>query len=85
MIWPVVIKALRQELVGLVLTDVKVGFLFSSTAAHHQMLELCVGSGCGSVGRAVGSDTRDPRFESSRWQNLYWTFVYCQPFWKDEN
>ena len=25
----------------------------------------CLGSGCGSVGRAVASDTRDPRFESS--------------------
>ena len=28
------------------------------------------GSGCGSVGRAVASDTRFPRFESSHWQNL---------------
>ena len=26
------------------------------------------GSGCGSVGRAVASDTRGPRFESSHWQ-----------------
>ena len=30
-----------------------------------------MGSGCGSVGKAVASDTRDPRFESSHWQNLY--------------
>ena len=29
------------------------------------------GSGCGSVGRAVASDTRGPRFESSHWLNLY--------------
>ena len=28
------------------------------------------GSGCGSVGRAVTSNTRDPRFESSQWQNF---------------
>ena len=31
------------------------------------------GSGCGSVGRAVTSDTRDPRFESRHWQN----FINC--------
>ena len=30
------------------------------------------GSGGGSVGRAVTSDTRDPRFESQQWQN----FIY---------
>ena len=30
------------------------------------------GSGCGSVGRAVASDTRDPRFESSHQRN----FIY---------
>ena len=28
------------------------------------------GSGCGSVGRAVASDTRDPRLESRHWQTL---------------
>ena len=32
-----------------------------------------MGSGCNSVGRAVASDTRGPRFESSHRQNLYWT------------
>ena len=31
-----------------------------------------LGIGCGSVGRAVDSNTRGPRFESSHWQNLYW-------------
>ena len=30
------------------------------------------GSGGGSVGRAVTSDFRDPRFESQQWQN----FIY---------
>ena len=29
--------------------------------------------GCGSVGRAVASDTRGPWFESSHWRNLYFT------------
>ena len=33
----------------------------------------CMGIGCGSVGRAVTSDTRDPRFESRHWQN----FINC--------
>ena len=32
--------------------------------------KLLSGSGCGSVGRAVASNTRGPWFESSRWQNL---------------
>ena len=29
-----------------------------------------VGSGCGSVGRAVACNTRCPRFDSSNWQNF---------------
>ena len=29
-----------------------------------------LGSGCGSVGRAVASNTRGLRFETSHWQNL---------------
>jgi len=33
-------------------------------------VEQSVGSGCGSVGRAVTSDTRGPWFESSHWQKL---------------
>ena len=47
-------------------------------------LKRLLGSGCGSVGRAVASDTRGPRFESRHWQNLYW-IVHCQLYWKDEN
>ena len=47
-------------------------------------MSITVGSGCGSVGRAVASDTRDPRFQSSHQQNFYRTFVYCQLCWKDE-
>ena len=40
-----------------------------------------LGSGGGSVGRAVASDIRGPRFESSHRQKFiyfYWTFVYYQ-------
>ena len=33
--------------------------------------ETIVQSGCGSVGRAVASDTRGPRFESSHRQKNY--------------
>ena len=29
-----------------------------------------LGDGDGSVGRAVASDTRNPRFESQHWQNF---------------
>ena len=43
------------------------------------------GSGCGAVGRAVASDTRGPRFESSHWQlllNIYLLLTVCR---KDKN
>ena len=33
-----------------------------------------MGSGCGSVGRAVASNTRDPRFKSSHGQK----FIYIE-------
>ena len=33
------------------------------------------GGGCGSVGKAVASDSRGPWFEFSHWLNLYWTFT----------
>ena len=35
------------------------------------------GSGCGSVGRAVASDSRCPQFESSHRQNLIQNKFYC--------
>ena len=35
---------------------------------------LILGSGCGSVGRAVASDTRGPRFKSSHRQK----FIYIE-------
>ena len=31
-----------------------------------------LGNGCGSISRAVASDTRGPRFKSSHRQTLYW-------------
>ena len=34
------------------------------------LINLTEGSGCGSVGRAVASDTRGPRFESSHQQKF---------------
>ena len=36
-----------------------------------------LGSGCGSVGRAVAFDTRGPRFESSHWQKFIYTLNIC--------
>ena len=42
------------------------------------------GSGGGSVGRAVASDSRGPRFESSH-QQKFISNIYCQLYWKDEN
>ena len=42
-------------------------------------------NGCGSVGRAVTSDTISPRFKSGHHQNLYWAFVHCKLYWKDEH
>ena len=32
---------------------------------------VMLGSGCGSVGREVASDTRGPRFESRHQKNLF--------------
>ena len=47
-----------------------------------------LGSGCGSVGRAVASNTRGPRFESSHWQKFIFILNICllwTVYWKDEN
>ena len=43
------------------------------------------GSGCGSVGRAVASETRGPRFESSHRQKIYNICLLSTVYWKDEN
>ena len=42
------------------------------------------GSGCGSVGRAVTSNSRGPQFESSHWQKII-LHIYCQLYSNDEN
>ena len=38
---------------------------------------LDLGSGCGSVGRAVATDSRGPWLESSHWQKFI-LYIYCQ-------
>ena len=43
-----------------------------------------LGSGCGSVGRAIASNPRDLRFESIHWQEIVLN-IYCQLYWRDEN
>ena len=43
-----------------------------------------MGSGFGSVGRAVASNSRSLRFESRHWQQFILN-IYCQLYWKDEN
>ena len=47
-------------------------------------IHIHMGSGCDSVGRAVASDSRGPRFESSHQQEFILN-IYCQLYWKDEN
>ena len=37
----------------------------------------CLGSGCGSVGRAVASDTRGSQFKSSHRQIFIYILNYC--------
>ena len=43
-----------------------------------------MGIGCGSVGRAVASDTRGPQFESSHRRNFIMN-IFTNNCWKDEN
>ena len=62
-------------------------FLYQSlyvSIAPKETIELTIGSGCGSVGRAVASNSRGPRFKSSYRQNFILN-IYCQLHWKDEN
>ena len=40
--------------------------------------------GCGSVGRAVASNSRGRRFESSHWQKCILN-IYCQLYRKGKN
>ena len=56
------------------------GFFFSPLSKI--LKQQCQGSGCSSVGRAVASDIRGPRFESSHRQKFIYIehlfIVYCQ-------
>ena len=51
-------------------------FIIGDRTLLHSMRakQLCLGSGCGSVGRAVTSNSRGPRFESSHQQQ----FIYIE-------
>ena len=42
---------------------------------HRAVIRLALGNGCGSVGRAVASDTRGPPFESSQRQKFIQLFI----------
>ena len=42
-----------------------------------ESIGMRLGSGCGSVGRAVASDTKGPRLESSRWQIFTYLLNIC--------
>ena len=54
----------------------------NSTIHYFKLLALYIGlklgSGCGSVGRAVASNTRGPWFKSSRRQNFIMNIVYSK-------
>ena len=43
-----------------------------------------LGSGCGSVGKAVASNSRGPQFKSRHRQTIILK-IYCQLYWNDEN
>ena len=60
--------------------------LFSSFSTVFKQLRF--GSGCGSVGRAVASDSRGLLFESSHRQKIIYILNICllsTVYWKDEN
>ena len=60
-------------------------YSFSRTCSFSTSLMINTrGSGGGSVGRDVASNTRGPRFESSHRQNFILN-IYCQLYWKDKN
>ena len=61
----------------------KIGYRYTSLEhwytkiAHGQSKIALKGSGCGSVGRVVASNSRGPRFESSHWQNFIYILNIC--------
>ena len=49
----------------------------SSQKLFQTLQNWAMGSNCGSVGRAVASDTRGPQFESSHRQKIIYILNYC--------
>ena len=73
--------------ITLTIFDIEIGIRSGSRRLLHRVRQLrdsrkvsphqdglC---GCGSVGRAVASDTKGPRFESSRWQIFTYLLNIC--------
>ena len=58
-------------------------FVDTLSRQFRQILQF--GSGCGSVGRAVASDTRGMWLISRHQQNLFVASINCQLFWVDQN
>ena len=65
--------------IGNVIRTISFGTVFPISSKF-----LKLGSGCGSVGWAVASNSRGPSFESSHCQKFILN-IYCQMYWKDEN
>ena len=69
--------------------DRKIIFNFYGTQRQRTIMALgqllpLKGSGGGSVGRAVASDSRGLQFKSSHRQKCIYN-IYCELYWKDEN
>ena len=58
--------------------------LISEDKVFNSLTNLKRGSDCGSVGRAVASNSRGPQFKSSHWQHFKFN-IYCQLYLKNEN
>ena len=63
------LSAVLAHVLLLILLQIKILFyvVMKVNASNKKAL---FGNGCGSVGRAVASESRGPRFESSHWQTL---------------
>ena len=55
--------------------DISCTFFALYRTVHKFGMPICQGSGCGSVGRAVTSNTRGCRLESNHRQNLLGTYL----------
>ena len=57
--WSILVHSVKEE-----------NWIFEISSKNSFITLTTAGSGCGSVGRAVASDTRDTQFESSHWQTF---------------